>query len=472
MTMSLCSLAEGAVVEQLTLLPKDLSMKPGRASRSTLSSSAPVDIALQVTTLLPMTSESLDFERPVAAIVGPRVDLLSLDEAGLSALALRLGDKAFRGKQLFAWLHGKRINDIAAMTDLSTSLRQKLSEQGELRRPVVEDVRVAADGTRKYQLLTFDNHTIEAVWIPHASGPGRHALCISSQVGCAMGCNFCATASLKLTRHLTPGEIVGQVYAVMADLAANLPDDPPLPSSKMKFRYDPEPDETVGDTLDFDDDVGMERGPRKQPRRVQNIVYMGMGEPLHNVDNVIQSIKLLTNEKAIGYSPRRLTVSTSGVVSALPRLAEETGVHLAVSLNATTNDVRKDIMPVTKRWDIDALLDACRAFPADRRRRITFEYVLLADINDTDDDARRLGKLLKGMKSKVNLIPFNPHPLAPYGRPADERVDAFRAILDKNNVENFVRTTRGLDIDAACGMLGAKKLEAARANSSLTILQS
>ena len=356
------------------------------------------------------------------------------------------------------------------MTDLSTSLRQKLSEAGELRRPVVEDVRVAADGTRKYQLLTFDGHTIEAVWIPHASGPGRHALCISSQVGCAMGCNFCATASLKLTRHLTAGEIAGQVYAVTAELNTNVLEDPPLPSSKMKFRYDPEPEDTPAG---IDDDGQADDGRTgKKARRVQNIVYMGMGEPLHNVDNVIGSIKLLTNEKAMGYSPRRLTVSTSGVVSALPRLAEETGVHLAVSLNATTNDVRRDIMPVTKRWDIDALLDACRAFPADRRRRITFEYVLLAGINDSDDDARRLGKLLKGMKSKVNLIPFNPHPLAPYGRPTDERVDAFRAILDNNNVENFVRTTRGLDIDAACGMLGAKKLEAARAKGSLPVLDS
>jgi 23S rRNA (adenine2503-C2)-methyltransferase len=228
----------------------------------------------------------------------------------------------------------------------------------------------------------------------------------------------------------------------------------------MKFRYDPEPDGDLGD--DDVDDVVDERA-KLQPRRVQNIVYMGMGEPLHNVDNVIASIALLTDPKGMGYSPRRITVSTSGVVAALPRLGEETGVHLAVSLNATTNEVRKDIMPVNKRWDIDALLDACRAFPIDRRRRITFEYVMLAGVNDTDDDARRLSKLMRGMKSKVNLIPFNPHPLSPYGRPVDERVDAFRAILDAAKIENFVRTTRGLDIDAACGMLGAKKLEAARA---------
>jgi 23S rRNA (adenine2503-C2)-methyltransferase len=405
-----------------------------------------------------MTTETLDFERPVATQAAARVDLLSMNEAALSTLMTTLGDKAFRGKQLFAWLHSKRVNDFAAMTDLSNALRAKLAEHGELRRPVVEDVRVALDGTRKYQLRTSDGHVIESVWIPHASGPGRHALCISSQVGCAMGCNFCATASLKLTRHLTAGEIAGQVYAVLADLAEHLPEDPPLPSSKMKFRYDPEPDDGGDDALDDD-------RAKLQPRRVQNIVYMGMGEPLHNVDNVIASIALLTDPKGMGYSPRRITVSTSGVVAALPRLGEETGVHLAVSLNATTNEVRKDIMPVNKRWDIDALLDACRAFPIDRRRRITFEYVMLAGVNDTDDDARRLSKLMRGMKSKVNLIPFNPHPLSPYGRPADERVDAFRVILDAAKIENFVRTTRGLDIDAACGMLGAKKLEAARAGS-------
>ncbi|HEY1100715.1 MAG TPA: 23S rRNA (adenine(2503)-C(2))-methyltransferase RlmN, partial [Myxococcota bacterium] len=306
-----------------------------------------------------MTSESLDFERPVAVVDAPRVDLLSLDEAALGALAVELGDKAFRGKQLYAWLHGKRVDDIDAMTDLSTALRSKLKERGELRRPVVEDVRVAADGTRKYQLRTFDNHVIESVWIPHASGPGRHALCISSQVGCAMGCTFCATASLKLTRHLSSGEIAGQVYAVTAELDKNVVEDPPLPSSKLKFRYEPEPDDTPAglDEEEGDARVG------KRARRVQNIVYMGMGEPLHNVDNVIRSIKLLTDTKAMGYSPRRLTVSTSGMVAALPRLAEETGVHLAVSLNATTNDVRKEIMPVTRRWDIDALLDACRNFP-------------------------------------------------------------------------------------------------------------
>jgi 23S rRNA (adenine2503-C2)-methyltransferase len=187
-----------------------------------------------------------------------------------------------------------------------------------------------------------------------------------------------------------------------------------------------------------------------------------MGEPLHNVDEVIKSIGLLTDERGQGMSPRRITVSTSGLVPAIARLGSETDVHLAVSLNATTDDVRREIMPVDKRWDIAALLEACKQFPLKPRRRITFEYVLLAGVNDSDDDARRLVSLVGPMRAKVNLIPYNPHPLSPFQRPSDERVESFRALLDAKHVSCFVRTTRGLDIDAACGMLGAKKLEAAR----------
>ncbi len=414
-------------------------------------------------------SEALAFELPVAPLPGAsqeKADLLSLDEAGLKQFVVDAGEKAFRGKQLFAWLHEKRATSFSAMTDLPAAFRKTLDDTASLRLPVVDDVRVAADGTRKYQLLTVDGHVIESVWIPHASGPGRHALCISSQVGCAMGCTFCATAALKLTRHLTAGEIVGQVYAVLDDLAKHLPEDPPLPSAKMRFRYDPEPGHEEAAEAD-DDAQGFVDDDRigRPKRRIQNIVYMGMGEPLHNLENVIQSVRLLTDAKGLGLSPRRLTVSTSGVVSALERLGGETNIHLAVSLNATTDEVRKQIMPVTKRWDIEALLAACRAFPAERRRRITFEYVLLKDVNDTDADARRLVQLLKGFTTKVNLIPFNPHPLAPFGRPNDERVDSFRRVLDNAGVGCFVRTTRGLDIDAACGMLGAKKLEAARSGA-------
>jgi 23S rRNA (adenine2503-C2)-methyltransferase len=375
-----------------------------------------------------------------------------MDEAAWVDALRALGEQPFRGRQVFEQLHRRAAASYADMTDLPQPLRARLDAELPLRAPVVAGVRASADGTRKYQLQTHDGHFVEAVWIPHASGSGRHALCISSQVGCAMGCTFCATAALKLLRHLTPGEIVGQLYAVLRDLDANVPVDPP---DRVRADDDLAPDDTDDATV-------------LKKRRVSNIVYMGMGEPLHNVDAVLASTKLFTHARGQGMSPRRLTVSTSGVVPAIARLAAESDVHLAVSLNATTDETRRAIMPVDKRWPIADLMAATRAFPVGRRRRVTFEYVLLAGVNDTDDDARRLVKLVHGMNAKVNLIPWNPHPLSTFERPSDDRVESFRAILDKARVSCFVRTTRGLDIDAACGMLGAKKLEDAR--KSLPVL--
>lgn len=358
-----------------------------------------------------------------------RVDLLSLDRPALDAFVRELGEKPFRAKQVFRALHTRQVAGFDEMTDLSKALRERLGEVAALARPVIEDVRVAQDGTRKYQLTTHDGHTIESVYIPDASGPGRNALCVSSQVGCAMACTFCATAALKLKRHLSPGEIAGQLYAVTADLRR------------------------AGVLVEAD---GVRAGA------VTNIIYMGMGEPLHNYAGVVGSILLLTHEDGPNMSPRRLTVSTSGLVPAITRLGEDTDVHIAISLNATTDEVRDQVMPVNRRWKIADLLDACRAFPLKARRRITFEYVMLAGVNDSDDDARRLVTLLDGFRAKVNLIPFNPHPLSPFERPSGNRVAAFQGILQAAHVSTFVRTTRGLDIDAACGMLGAKKLEAAR----------
>jgi 23S rRNA (adenine2503-C2)-methyltransferase len=374
------------------------------------------------------------------------IDLLSLGRDELAAFVAARGEKPYRARQLFTWLHQRRATTFDQMTDLKKETRAALAAVAAIRAPVVDTVREAKDGTRKYRLTTHDGHAIESVFIPDASGPGKNALCISSQVGCAMGCTFCATASMKLARNLTSGEIVGQLYAVLNDLDANVPRGPARAT---------DPDASI-DADDDDAPVG------KLPRRVTNIVYMGMGEPLHNFDGVKGSIALLVDPQGQGYAPRRITVSTSGLVTGLQRLGDETDVHLAVSLNATTDDVRSDVMPVNKKWPIEELLAACRAFPLRARRRITFEYVLLQDVNDTDDDARRLVQLMQGMRGKVNLIPFNPHPLSPFGRPSDERVEAFRRILDEGRVSAFVRTTRGLDIDAACGMLGAQKLEQAR----------
>ncbi len=363
----------------------------------------------------------------------------------LEGFVRALGERSFRARQIFAWLHQRMASSFEEMTDLPRVLRERLAERAALHSPTVDEVRVARDGTRKYRLTTHDGHAVEAVWIPDASGPGRNALCISSQVGCAMGCTFCATASLKLVRDLSPGEIVGQLYAVCRDLGDDAKGRAPAAAPAGPF--------------DADDDEDDAKPAGALPR---NIVFMGMGEPLHNVDGVIAAIGLLTHPQGPAMSPRRITVSTSGLVPAIARLGVETDVHLAVSLNASTDEVRRSIMPVDKRWDIAALLEACRAFPLKPRRRITFEYVLLKGVNDSDDDARRVVSLLKGMPTKVNLIPFNPHPLSPFERPDDQRVESFRRILDRAHVSCFVRTTRGLDIDAACGMLGAKKLDEAR----------
>lgn len=377
-----------------------------------------------------------------------RVDLLSLDEGALAALVEREGERRFRAKQLFAWLHQRRARSFDEMTDLPRAFRDRLAAIAELRSLTVDEVRVAHDGTRKYRLRTFDGRFVESVYIPNASGPGKNALCISSQVGCAMGCAFCATASLSLVRNLSAGEIVGQLYAVLRDLddAGVIP-----------------PGEIVEDAAEADLEREQDDPPAgAAPRRVQNIVYMGMGEPLHNVDAVVASVALLTAPAGQGMSPRRITVSTSGIVPAIARLGAETDAHLAVSLNATTDEVRARLMPVDRRWPIAELLAALDAFPLAPRRRITLEYVLLAGVNDSDDDARRLVALVRQRRVKVNLIPFNPHPLSPFERPAPERVEAFRALLDRGHVSCFVRGTRGLDIDAACGMLGGDKLAQAR----------
>jgi 23S rRNA (adenine2503-C2)-methyltransferase len=424
-----------------------------------------------------MTTDAMPWEMPVPTVstlsarpddptstsTAPKTDLLALDAQGLEDFVRGLDEKPFRAKQLFVWIHQKLATSFDDMTDLSKSFRAKLAVVAELRCPVIDDVRQSSDGTRKYQLTTWDGHTIEAVFIPHASGPNKNALCISSQVGCAMGCTFCATASMKLARHLTAGEIAGQLYAVVRDLEANVPED-------IRVRAPLQPSERDDDAeREPGDDVTDDR-PMLKRRRVQNLVYMGMGEPLHNFENVKASIGLITDERGQGYAARRITVSTSGLVPAIKRLGEETEVHLAISLNGSSEEGRTAVMPVTKRHSLESLLQACLEFPLKARRRITFEYVMLGGVNDTDADAHRVVALMHGQRSKVNLIPFNAHPLSPFVRPSDERVESFRDILDRANISTFVRTTRGLDIDAACGMLGAKKLELARSSSSLPIL--
>lgn len=346
----------------------------------------------------------------------PPIDLLDLSRDELRALAREWGVPAYRGDQLFRWIwrHGARSFD--AMTDLPARLRERLAEETTIRGPRTERVQRSRDGTRKLLVGLHDDTTVEAVLIPEGD---RWTLCISSQVGCALACAFCATGKLGLTRHLSAGEIAGQVTLAQTELQ------------------------------------GVARGTRADPqdRPITNIVYMGMGEPLHNMAGTRGSLRILTDTEGFAFAPRRITLSTVGLVPQMGELGDEIPVQLAVSLHAPTDEVRARLMPVNRRYPIRDVLDACRAWPLDARRRITFEYVLLAGVNDGLEDADRLAALLGDLRCKLNLIPFNEHPGAEFRRPNDAAVEAFAERLRAAGVPAYVRATRGRDIDAACGQL-------------------
>ena len=378
----------------------------------------------------------------------PDLRSASLEELGV--LVERMGEKPFRARQLFRWIHHKGAASIEEMTDLPRPFRERLANETRLTTLAVDAVQRSSDGTRKYRLRTEDGKFVEAVYMPEEPGPDafdpeadeeeepgrkrvRRTLCVSTQVGCAMGCGFCMTATMGLVRNLTPGEIADQVYRVNADLRdESRSEERALPatgrSRKAEARIDAQ-------------------------RPLTNLVYMGMGEPLHNYVNVKRSLDLLLHPEGANFSHRHVTVSTSGLVPNIQRLGEETRVKLAVSLNATTDEQRARLMPVDKKWNIAALIDACRKFPMKYGRRITFEYVLLKGVNDTDADARRLADLLAGLPAKVNLIPYNENPGLGFGDPGAERVQAFRRILEGRGFAAMVRKNRGRDISAACGQL-------------------
>lgn len=321
-----------------------------------------------------------------------------------------LGEKPFRGRQLFRWLYCKGARSFDEMTDLAKPLRDRLQELATVDALEVSEVAESADGTRKIVFnVPRTGGFVEAVWIPTDR---RVTLCVSSQIGCAFGCAFCLTGKIGFRGNLTAGEIVDQVVWV-------------------RRLFDAE-------------------------RPVTNIVFMGMGEPLHNYDELVLALRLLTDDRGVNFSNRKITVSTVGLVPAIDRLAhEDVTVNLAVSLNATTNEVRDAIMPINKRFPIELLFGALRRFPLPNRRRITIEYVLLSEINDTPADARRLGKLVHGLPCKINLIPWNRHSDGAFERPSSERVDAFQNILIDHHLNCLVRETRGDDRSAACGQLGA-----------------
>jgi 23S rRNA (adenine2503-C2)-methyltransferase len=356
---------------------------------------------------------------------GEPVDLRDLGEQALIRFVEGEGEPGYRGAQMFRWIHQRGARSLDEMSDLPRAFRARL--EGRVTMPALEIARVerSRDGTRKYALRTARGDIVESVFIPDASAPGRNTLCISSQVGCAIDCKFCLTASLGLLRNLGPGEIVEQITRVKEDLG---PDGPPI----------------------------------------LNVVMMGMGEPLQNYRNVVASLGIMMSEGGHNLSGRRITVSTAGIAPKIPRLGRDAPVNLAVSLNATTDEVRSRLMPINDRWNIDALLAACRTFPLPKRRRITFEYVLLSGVNDTDDDARRLVRLLRPLRSKVNLIPFNEHPYSPFSRPSPDRIARFREIVGGAGITTMVRTPRGDDISAACGQLGLE-VEAPKSNGKLAL---
>ena len=334
-------------------------------------------------------------------------DLAELELPELESTLQAEGFEAYHARQLFRWIYKRGTVDLERMTDLSRELRARLATTFVISTPrVVEDLS-AADGTRKFVLELGDGRRIESVFIPDTPAM---TFCISTQVGCAMGCGFCLTGQMGLIRHLTAGEIAGQVRVLARET--------------------------------------------ELLNRPFNIVLMGMGEPLHNYDNTMKALRILNSEHGLAISPRRITLSTVGIVPGLDRLAHEPLMpNLAVSLHATTDDQRTALVPPNRKYPLADILDACRRFPLKRRNRITFEYVLLDGVNDTPEDARRLARLLANLKAKINLIPLNPAPGIPFERPSDARVDRFAQILADKHFTVSVRKSRGREIRAACGQL-------------------
>lgn len=351
---------------------------------------------------------------PTAAVTAEtdnRPDLRAMTLADAEALAVASGWPRFRGEQVWRWVHDKGARSWQEMTNLNAASREAFAKVATIGCLEVAEVQTSKDGTRKIRMTTRDGASIESVLIPM----GEHVTqCISSQVGCAVDCQFCATAKLGLKRNLDAGEIVDQVYL----------------GRRLLAEVEPE-------------------------ARISNIVYMGMGEPLHNYDNLVRSLRILTDDKGAKLAHRRITVSTSGLVPKLEKLGNETDVrpNLAVSLNAPNDAVRDRIMPINRKWNIGKLLAALRAYPLEQRRRITFEYVLLAGVNDSLADAAQLAKLLRGFKCKVNIIPYNPHPEAEYARPSPATIEAFQNECKRLGMSTYLRLPKGDDIDAACGQL-------------------
>ena len=354
---------------------------------------------------------------------GRSPDVTGLLRDEVEALMVDLGQARYRGRQLFHWVQARRATDVHAMTTFSRSLRASLADRIAVSRPEVAREQRATDGTRKFLFRLRDGEEIESVLIPDED---RLTACISTQVGCPLACRFCLTGLMGMRRNLAAAEIVGEVLALQ-------------------------------DRLDTTE-------------RISNIVLMGMGEPLLNFHEVERGLRILCDEHGANFSPRRITISTAGHVPGIQKLAaSDLGVNLAVSLSATTDEVRDRLMPINRRWPIGELLKACRAYPLPQRRRLTFEYVMLDGVNDSAEDARRLARLLCGIRCKINLIPFNATPDLPDRPSPRERIESFQQILCDAHLTATIRESRGQDISAACGMLRTEQDRAPTARTPPTI---
>ena len=367
----------------------------------------------------PITQDVLTLPRKLA--VGGKTNIIGLtrDQLREALIAAGTPEKQARMRvgQVWQWVYYWGLRDFMAMSNLAKDFRVMLTEQFTIELPEVVTRQTSGDGTRKYLVRIAGGHEVEVVYIPETD---RGTLCISSQVGCTLTCSFCHTGTQKLVRNLTAGEIVGQVMLARDDLG----------------------------------EWPVKGQPKPEIRLVSNVVLMGMGEPLYNFENVRDAMKIVMDDEGIGLGRRRITLSTSGVVPEIARTATEIGCLLAVSFHATTDEVRDKLVPINKKWNIATLLDALRAYPGlSNSERITFEYVMLDGVNDTKEDAWRLVDLLKGIPAKVNLIPFNEWPGAPYKRSSGNRIHAFADIIHNAGYASPIRTPRGEDIMAACGQL-------------------
>lgn len=367
----------------------------------------------------PITQDVLTIPRKLPA--ADKTNIVGLTRAALRDALIAAGTPEKQAKmrvgQVWQWVYHWGVREFALMTNLAKDYRALLEQHFTIEIPEVVTRQISADGTRKYLVRIAGGHEVEVVYIPETD---RGTLCISSQVGCTLTCSFCHTGTQKLVRNLTAAEIVGQVMMARDDL-----DEWPVPGA-----------------------------PKEEVRLISNIVLMGMGEPLYNFENVRDAMNIVMDGEGIALGRRRITLSTSGVVPEIARTATEIGCQLAISFHATTDEVRDVLVPINKRWNIATLLEALKAYPGlSNSERITFEYVMLDGVNDTKEDAHRLVKLLEGIPAKVNLIPFNEWPGAPYKRSSGNRIHTFADIIYKAGYASPIRTPRGEDIMAACGQL-------------------